>query len=655
MRRAGWLLVTLALAGCATTFKPRWVDDARLAWDAAKYPDDAAVVLFRADRTQLLEDGSNAVTRRTRHEVIAVQGEGAFWLAEVKVPFRAVDTLLEFSARLVQPDGSRQEFDARGFLGTKAGRGERDANASVFRFPNVKVGSVLEYRWVIESENFWNADSQDTLGRYPVKHYEFELTASKPLVLETLASNTTTPISVRTAGNGEHSLQFTLDDLPAMASVDFAPHWTFTEPRWAWRVLGYKDRAVTYDWLREWHDVVDSQGAKLFTDEKLTEGFAAKVDVSGCADVRCKVARALVPVREATHTRGVASRRLEPLAKVWSSGAASTTERALMLKVLLEREGLETWLAYGTDFLSWQPSPTFPNFEQFNHLFVYLPAQAGLPAPLVVDAACDTCAVGQLTPRNAGQPLYVFRTTSTLGRSTTEGRWVRPEAETAPGSLFRLAHRARVGADGTLFDEVALEARGREAESSLERFERRAHKLDDDERGAWRRANPLAALRSAKHEACARLAGRCAWRDEVEFPLQATRDGERWLVHLGFLRASRDTLFDAPDREVDVHFSWDAEAVEEVLELTAPEGTALEAVPAPVRREAGPMRAEVRVERTPGGAKVTRRLSWTLGVVRRAEYADLRAVADVFKQARRQVLVFSPVAGATPGAPAPQR
>ncbi len=641
MSARAWLLAVAATA-CATAPKPQWVDDARLQWDATRHPDDAAVVLYRADRTALLEDGANALTRRMRHEVIAVQGEGAFWLAEVKVPFRAVDKLIEFSARLVQPDGSRQEFDARGFLGTTAGKGERDANASFFRFPNVKVGSVLEYRWVIENENFWTADSQDTLGRYPIRHYEFELTASKPLVLETIAFNTQAPITVQTHGNGQHALHFTLSDLPAAESVDFAPHWTFSEPRWAWRVLAYRAGQISYDWQRDWHDVVDSQGARLFTERKWTDGFAPAVDTTGCGDVRCKVTRALAPLREQTHTRGVAAGRLEPLKQVWASGAASITERALMLKVLLERQGLETWLAYGTDALSRQVAPTFPNFEQFNHLFVYLPAQPGLAAPLVVDAACDTCAVGQLAPGNAGLPLYVFRTTSVLGKSTTEGRWLRPETAVAPGSRYRVRHVARVGDDGTVVDEVALESRGRHAEQYVERFEHRRHKLEEEERDRWHDASALARLKSATHGPCSRLEARCEWRDALEFPRQATRQGDTWLVHLGFLRALDDTLFDPPTRQVDVHFAGDDMHSEEVLELAAPAGTRLAEVPAPAWLRAGPLQAEVLVERTAGGARVTRRLWWSLGVVRREDYADLRAATDLFKRVRQQVLVFAP-------------
>lgn len=646
MRPSSWFALLLTL-GCATAPKPRWADDAQLKWDASRYPDDAAVVLYRADRTHLKEDGANASTLRSRHEVIAIQGEQAFRLAEVRVGYRAVDKLVEFSARIIQPDGSTQEFDARNFLGSASGRGEQDGNAAVFRFPNVKVGSVLEYRWAVESQNFSMSASQDTLGEYPVKHYEFELTAARSLVIETIALNTRTPIRVETRANGEHVLRFSLSDLPASTSADFAPHWTFREPRWAWRAVAYKPMRITYDWLRDWHDVVDQRSAWYFTDRALTEGFAPSVDVSGCTGAHCKVERALAVIREKTTTRGVGPMRAEPLRRVWDSGAASVTERALMLKSLLERMGLEVWLAWGTDALSRQTAPTFPNFDQFNHLFVYLPAQTSLAKPLVVDAACDACAAGELLPRNAGQKLYAFRATSTLGRSTTRGAWLVPEAKVAQGSRYRVSHQARLDERGTVLSEVSVDARGRESERHVERFEKGGDGLGESERSAWRKANPLARLESAKHGACSRLEAHCAWQSQLEFPLQAVRDGDAWLVHLGFLRPIYADLFDAPTRDVDVHFAFDDETWEEVLELTAPAGTTLAQVPPPVRLSAGPMQTEVVVERTPTGAKLTRRMAWSLDEVKAFRYPELRQVADVFKRVRMEVLVFTPAGAAS--------
>jgi hypothetical protein len=138
-------LLLVLLGGCATTTTRPWVDDDKLRYDPSRYVDDAAVVLYRSDKTALELQGSESFTRRERHEVTVVRGEAGFWLAEVAVPYRAQDRLLGFRARLIQPDGTRREFDAKNFLSDVSAKGERKFNAHFFRFPEVKVGSVLEY------------------------------------------------------------------------------------------------------------------------------------------------------------------------------------------------------------------------------------------------------------------------------------------------------------------------------------------------------------------------------------------------------------------------------------------------------------------------------------------------------------------------------
>ena len=209
MNARAWVVLLFA-TGCATTGAADFVATSALKFDPAQYPEDAALVLFRADHTELVESGSEDWTHHSRHEVIAVLGEGGFDLAEVKVPLWAKSKLLRFNARVVQPDGTEQRFDGAQLLSDASGKGELDSNAKFFRFADVRVGSVLEYAWTVESPGLWSADDQDTLGSFPVRRYEFELTATKALVLETIEFNGGSPIQVRTLGDGRHQLRFEL-------------------------------------------------------------------------------------------------------------------------------------------------------------------------------------------------------------------------------------------------------------------------------------------------------------------------------------------------------------------------------------------------------------------------------------------------------------
>lgn len=635
------LLMLASLSGCATVASRPWVDDALLKYDASKYPDDAAVVLSRSEKTQLDVTNGERITRLERHEVTAVLGEAGFWLAEVAVPFRAKDKLTGFRARLVQPDGTRREFDAKDFLSDVSAKGDRGVNVHFFRFPDVRVGSVLEYWWVVEKQGLFGGDEQETLGEYPVKHYEFELTAAKPLVVETIEWNDAAPIQVRSLNNGDHQLRFELNDLPPRDKADFMPHYTFTEPRWAWRVVSWRAGSVSYDWFRDWKDVVGDVGEKLYVDRDFSRDFDLHLDTKGCNDVHCLVARATALVHARVKGTGRWG-RTEPLKTVLASGKASVLEEAAMVRLLLREAGVDAQLAFGTDALSTQLSPSFPRFEQFNHAFVWLPAQKGLTQPMTIDADCSFCKPGELTARHRDQRIFVFTTTMEVSKAVTEGRWVQATAQPSTPSEYRYTHAARWTEDGVVHDRVTTHRTGLSAVSLREDFTLRRDKLEQRERDWWNQVSGLRTVSDVKYAACAPDEGQCEWSAAVDWPTQAWKSGAGWAVQLGFLSPHHQDLFDAEERTVDVHFSWDDTRVVDVVELTAPPGHSLALAPSPVRVNAGSLRASVVVERTPTGARVTRTLERTLGFERRANYADLRAAADAFKRARHLVLQFNP-------------
>lgn len=640
MRAQGFLVITLALtAGCATTGKVEFLSAAALQFDASKYPDDAALVLFRADRTELLGEGSDNFTHNHRHEVIAVLGEGGFDLAEVRVPLWQKSKLLRFNARVVQPDGTEQTFDGAQMLTDSGGKGERDLNAKFFRFPDVRVGSVLEYGWTVESPGLWSADDQDTLGPFPVRHYEFELTALKQLVLETIEFNGGSPIDVRTLSDGRHQLRFQLENLPPRREAAFAPHWTFTEPRWAWRAVAYKG-TYTHDWLRDWKDVVEARGRAFFIDGKLEKGFEEPLDLAACGDVRCKVEKALALLIKRTTTRGVKWNREEKLASALASGKVSVVERALLLKFFLAREGIDVWLGYGTGRLSQQTSPTFPRLAQFDHLFVHLPAQKGLEMAVTIDPSCDYCAFGTLPAQFQATPVYVFKTVPEVSQVDTIGRWINASESDATPSRFVVSHQARLLGDGTIADELKVRTQGQSAEVHRERQRTWSpKKLEETEEAVLRRVSPLAAVEQVKWAECSEAG--CGWDTQVTYPKEASADGQRWLVPTTVLRPFWEGHFEAPQRQLDVHFD-DAETAEEIFELTVPAGLELVEVPAPLAVQLEGFRAEVSFEKTPQGVRVRRRVTNDLGVISKFDYPALRAAVEGFRRGRREVLVFAP-------------
>ncbi len=637
------MVVACALSSCAAVAKlsvPR-ATPAQLRLDPKDAGDDAAIVLHRADRALLDEDQQgDGMTEQLRHEVIAVRKEAAFDLAEVRIPFWGKAELLALEARVHQPDGTVVEVPAKDVLSDTNVRGENDLNARFFRFPDVRLGSVLEYAYVIRTPWLVPADDQATLGAYPVRSYEFELTGLKPLVLEAIEYNSREPIRVSTLADGKHWLRFSLRDLPKRDPERFAPHWTFTEPRWAWRVLAWRWKGFSTDWRRSWSDVAASLGRRLVFDADTIKDFSVTVDFAGCGDVRCKAERAFTLLQDKTTTLDVSQGRRKPLAAAFASGLASCTERAAMLHHLLTRAGVEVRFGWGTDALSRQTTDTFPEEAQLNHLVIVLPAQAGLDKPLVIDPECDHCTVGQLGPELWGQPLFVFAVTGNEVEAKAEGAWQRLDAEPGLGSSFTLEHRARLEADGTLVDELTFTSTGADAAWWLStKLNGKPGSLARELRRRARTVSSLAEVKHVRFGDCERRRGRCQVFATATYPRHAAANEGQWLVPLTALHWLWDDLFDAPSRKLPVHIQQWPKAVERFT-LQLPAGFRAGSLPQPGQSAVDGGGGFVRVEQTASTITVARELDFPNGAYPVARYGELRAAAGRFQGLRRRILVL---------------
>jgi len=640
------LALVLLASSCATTsqLKTGWLEPTQLAFDKERYADDAAVILYRADRT-LLDTKGGQSTELMRHVAIAVLREGGFDLAEVKVPYNTRHELLVLRARVLQPDGSVRELDGKDILSDTNGKGDRDTQSKFFRFPDVRVGSVLEYFYVIRMPWVMGYDDQDTLGAFPVKHYDFELTGSRVLPLETIEYNSKRPIEVTTLNDGSTRLRFSLDDLPPRPREEWMPNWTYTEPRWAWRVLGYKvSTQVTNNWYRDWNDVVEGVARKAYVESATFKGFDARPPLDGCSDAKCKVMKATDWLREKTSTLGIDTNRDLVLAEAFASGQASARERAMMLRFVLEKAGVEAKLAFTTEALSRQTAKSFPELAQFNRLMVWVPAQPSLPQPIAIDLEAEYCTAGQLPSLVNQQPAYVFwMVGGVVGEGEAAGEWVQLDGSPCVQPLRRDRHQATLDADGHLTDTITVEAEGSfspwwqrsKRDWTAKQF---AREMDSRSSGIARISTP----KEWKWLDCDRLKGRCVHSLTTWVPNYAVRDGSSWLVPLNALTRFFQGTFDSEVRHGDVHIAQDSGVREEVFELTVPKGFHATKLPDVMTDSAPGLSVRVTAERTANGLKVTRRLSFAPGIYDKAEYPKLRKTLERFQSVRNTVLQLDP-------------
>lgn len=647
MRAAAAIVGLLFAQGCATTsaLDTGFLSREALAYDTAKYPDDPAVILYRADKL-LLDTGQNqnSSSEVLRHQALAVLNEAGFDFAEVRIPFRNTQELVVLKARVLQPDGSVRELNPADLLSDTNGKGEQDVQARFFRFPDVRIGSILEYVSIIRSTGIIGADDQDTLGSLPVKHYDFELTGGRPLVLEAIEYNSTRPIDVTELNDGRHRLRFSLNDLGRRASEPWAPHWTFTEPRWAFRVIGWKRGQITDTWYRDWQDVTEAFARRTYTAPEAYAGFTDRPDLSRCADARCKVDTATNWVREKTSTLGVDTNRERPLAEAFKTGKASGRERAMALRRILQEAGIEAKLAMTTDAFSRQTTRSFPEWDQFNHTVVSVPAQPPqLARPIVIDLEAEYCAPGELPPALKDQPGFVFwMVGGEVGAGEGAGEWVTLEGPPCRASVGKEQHRARLDGTGTLVDRIESSGEGDRSEGfQQEHQDWSARQLTQKMQARGGEVSPVGSSSDIAWTTCDRLLGVCGRTVTVTAPQFAVRDGKNWLLPLTFLTALYEHI-DAEQRATGLAIKPSWGVTEEVVELEGPPGFHVARLPDPVMASAPGLSVRVVAEKTKQGVRLSRRVSFGAGLYPVEDYPKQRATLEAFRALRSTVLTFEP-------------
>jgi len=141
-------------------------------WDLQEVPYDqeaAAVVLYHYATAKFT--GNNLSV--TFHKRIKVLKPKAIDLADVEIPFYSKDGIqkvVSLKAQSHNSDGENQSLSNKDFYTSQ--HSEEWSRVS-FSFPNVAVGTILEYSYTLISENFVFLRTWDFQDDYPTLHSEF--------------------------------------------------------------------------------------------------------------------------------------------------------------------------------------------------------------------------------------------------------------------------------------------------------------------------------------------------------------------------------------------------------------------------------------------------------------------------------------------------
>jgi hypothetical protein len=395
-----------------------------------------------------------------------------------------------------------------------------------------------------------------------------------------------------------------------------------------------------------WNAVMWSQAPDDYGVEgKKFDGYSAKLDTGGCKDVACKVetARQFL-IAHAVFKTGAATPR--PMKEVLEAASANGFERALLMRRLLADAGVDARLAYTTRHWSEQVDPKFPGYWRLNELLVWLPPQDGLKAGAWLSPRCDYCGLNELPAELRGLDALVFTATKSpmkLEADVTSEWRSTSNAQPAKASKSLYTHKATLSADGSLFDEFREHDEGSEAaeEEIKNRMQTRGERLVQ-ERNSVTDRSAIGVLSEMLPKQCDPRSGECDFGKRFVLPAYATAESDRrLLVPLNALSLAFNKTMAAPKerRLAPMHFQRAAE-FEEIFDFEAPAGYVLEQTPKPVAVKTALVETTVKVEATPKGARVTRRLVESIGGAQLEQYDQNREAFRAWQDARQWVLSF---------------
>lgn len=634
------------LTGCATSLGWHWSEPQFLqAPPQSKYAGHRAVYLLM-ERRYLLHGymKKDSYTEIQVHDVIAVLNEKGYDFADVRVIYPDKDSTIEaFSARTINADGSVTEIEPAWVFDDEVQDGERGFKVRVFTFPDVKVGSVLEYQYALRWDDLQSTMSPSLVTDVPIEKFHLELMGTDIVKYMVNAYNVGDDARWETTEDGDYwRLSWTMDDIPARRSPEHAVPDEFREPWWMYTVLAYQSSYGAIWVHRDWSETMKYPAAKLYDDEDYYDGFTDQVDVADCADRRCRIERALVHLRDTYPFDWFGSGLGRSAQEVVDSKRADNFEKARLLYELLRRASVTSQFAFTNRVGRVNLDRDQPHFSRLHHLVLYVPAQEGIDAPIWIDPSCEFCRLGQIPPWLVGQDALVvwpeLEGLSTKAKYATE--WRPIQGGSATPTRIVTTYAVTIDDNGAMSAELEDVRHGDEA---LWWFY--AHR-DDEARTITRQAENEV---SARHET-----GRVTSAPPAVFaddrarstrvvrytvPDYAVRDKERLLVPLSLFRTTWDSSFLSAGRRDDLYFSRFAEWIERAV-IRGPQGYAPTSALAPQKIDCGAFLIEIDSEVQGDALVVTRRLVQRPGRRRAADYPKIRAAFEAYRSVHRGGIVL---------------
>jgi len=370
------------------------------------------LVVIDDEKPRLVKTYGSRPEENQRHAILKLSKDGDAWVGESTVEVtgayfswmkqRLLSAGGEDVGRTIKADGTVIEVEPTDI---KVDESEDDDGIEVHTLfmPKVDVGSVLEWRYTRRYPFAWSAHEEFLNdGDVPVRRTKFTLRGDKGVRYTVRPYNLPEgkELSLETKG-GQWVISAKLENLQPIDDDEwYRPTRERIDPWIAYSTRQIVKGTDVWDWSRTWDEALDWRGAELYWKSgDWYAGAKMDVDVSDCADARCKIEKDLAWLRSELPTRGTGGLPGRKAKTSIEVGSATSFEKTRIMHKLLDEQGIESLFALGRRHHDGPVDEEVPTWLGFRYMLLRVPAQDGISEPMWLDPGCEYCQAGEVHRR----------------------------------------------------------------------------------------------------------------------------------------------------------------------------------------------------------------------------------------------------------------
>jgi Domain of Unknown Function with PDB structure (DUF3857) len=634
---ATWLSAAPAWAG--QEFQPPSPDELKMTSEPLATGAPAIILERRVDRDD------NRPTHEDNYLRIKVLSEEGRKYADVEFAFYpGISDVRNIRARTIRPDGSITDFDGNIYEKYVVKARGLKVLTKTFTFPDVRVGSILEYSYIVDLKGYlydshWilNGDLFTKRAQFSLRPYQASYI---PMSLRQTSKDV--PSGAEPKEGPDHVIRMEVTNIPAFQAEDSMPpenelksrvdfiyeqYFVEPDPDKFWKNIGRWRNDALEAFLRK-HKAVEEavRGIVLPTDtpeEKLRKIYARVLALRNTS-------------YEIEKTEKEEKRNKEKLAtsvdEVWKHGYGDAVELTWLFLGLVRAAGFEAYGCWVADRSEYFFNPKLMDSAglRANVVLVKLNGKDIFLDPGIVFAPFG---------------LLPWNETATPGirLDNNGGTWIRTplpdsaQSETQFNANFKLSESGNL--EGTLTATY----------SGLEAMYRRMVVRNIDEIG---RKDYLEELVKRRIPAPAevQLARKPDWSNPelplvatfaVKIPNWASSTGRRVLFPAGIFAAQERHAFESADRIHPIYFDYPYRSLDD-LAIELPREWQTIAVPQPRTQKGNSIVYSMKIEDQQKIVRITRQLDVDIFILEPAAYPGLRRFFQLIRSSDEDQIVLQP-------------